>query len=39
MTELLRAREEMDYLPMFDEIKAQRDRLLAMAKERETTEG
>ena len=39
MTELLRARKEMDYLPMFDEIKAQRDRLVSMGKEKETTEG
>ncbi len=39
MTELLRARTEMDYLPMFDEIRAERDRLLAMAKEKESTEG
>ena len=35
MTELLRARKDMDYLPMFDEIKAQRDKLLAMAAEQE----
>ena len=39
LTELLRARTEMDYLPMFDEIRAERDRLLAMAKEKESTEG
>ena len=35
MTELLRARKEMDYLPLYNEIKAQRDQLLAMEKEQE----
>lgn len=33
MTELLRARTEMDYMPMYEALKAQRDRLLAMEQE------
>jgi len=35
MTELLRAHREMDYMPLYEEIIAQRDRLLAMEKEEE----
>ncbi|MBR1639336.1 MAG: Hpt domain-containing protein [Treponema sp.] len=30
MTELLRARQDVDYLPMYEEIKASREKLLAL---------
>lgn len=30
MTELLRAQTDMDYMPLYEEIKGQRDRLLSM---------